>query len=164
MIEPMKIGGVFTFEIVRNGEVVDSWSEKNLVTTQGIKAFLDSAFGFVASQPLYLSIYEGNVTPTSSLTMANYASVCTEATSYDSATRPAFVGVNTNNLVSNVASMGEFLMTANKNIYGAALVMGGSDKGGTTGRLISIRNFAASKSLLVDDILKVKFEFTATSA
>jgi hypothetical protein len=164
MIDPMKIGGVFTVEIERDGKVIDSFEYKNLVTTQGIKAFLDAGFGFVAAQPLYLSIYEGNVTPTSSLTMANYASTCTETTTYQDANRPSYVGVNTNNLVSNSESLAEFAMTANKNIYGAALVMGGSDKGGTTGRLISIRNFPSSKSLLIGDVLKIKFEFTAASA
>ena len=38
-----KVGGVFTFQHVRGGKVIDEWTSNNIIVNQGLNYILDAA-------------------------------------------------------------------------------------------------------------------------
>ena len=60
----LKIGGVFTYSHIRDGKIIDTWEEPNIVVNEGLDYTLDSAFS--AGTPItawYLGLFKNNYTP-----------------------------------------------------------------------------------------------------
>lgn len=176
-VNKLGIGGVYTFEHIRGGkvidnkvvggEVIDTWSEKNIVVDEGLAYILGVAFDGSTSAltSWYIGLFSGNYTPVNTTTAANITANATEiTTAYSEATRVAWVEAGvTARLIGNAASPALFTFTAaTTNVYGAFLASA-SAKGATTGTLSSAKRFAALKTMLITDILSVTYEITATS-
>ncbi len=153
----------------RNGKLIDSWVETNIVTNEGLNAILDIMFH--ASTQIttwYIAIFENDYTPLATNTYATPG--FTESTAYDEATRPEYVeAAASSQAITNSANKGSFTISDTKTIYGAALVGGGTaastkaDAAGG-GKLFCSSKFSGSKSVVDDDVLKVGITITAADA
>lgn len=164
-IQSLLLGGVFSGQIVRNGEVIDEWEEDhNLVVNEGLNHALDVLFhGGTQISTWYLGLFEGNYTPTGALTAANVTATSTECTAYDEATRQAYdeAAVSAQS-ITNSASKATFTMNASKTIYGAFLASA-SAKSSAAGTLFSAARFGTAKVVAAADQLLLTYTFTASS-
>ena len=167
MKDKSKFGGTFTFEHIRNGKVIDTWQEDNIVVDEGLNYILDSALsGAAANTTHYVGLFKNNYTPISTNVMSTFpgAGVANEAnTEYNEATRPTWTeaGVSAKT-ITNSASPAAFTFNTSVTIYGAFLASN-STKAGTSGNLISAAKFSASRSMLNLDILNITYTLSASS-
>ena len=164
----LKLGGIFTYEHIRNGKVIDTWQEKNLVVDEGLEYVLGNAFDGVTSSigAWYVGLFTGNFTPLSTTTAASIATDSTETTTqYSEATRPAWVEANViSKARGNSASPAVFTFTpASTPVYGAFLVSD-SSKGGTSGVLAAASRFASLRTMLAADVLNVTYNINVAAA
>lgn len=160
----LHIGGRYDCELVRDGEVIDRWSEHNLIVNEGLNHILDVQFhGATQIATWYIGLFEGNYTPVAGLTAATVTSAATECTAYDETTRveyneaaPASQGI------TNSANKATFTFNATKTIYGAFLVSA-SAKSATSGKLFSAARFSTSKAVVASDQLLVTYTINASS-
>lgn len=166
LVPPSKImmGGKFTGQILRNGEIIDEFEDHNLVVNEGLNHILNVEFnGATQVTTWYLGLFEGNYTPVSSVTAATIASASTECTAYASATRPEYVeAASTAQSTTNSANRASFVFNATKTVYGAFLISS-STKSGTSGVLFSAARFASSKAVDSGDELLLTYTFNASS-
>lgn len=163
--QKLVVGGVFGFEHVRDGEIIDQWEQPNLVTNEGLNALLDIMFaGSTQITAWYVGLFEGNYTPVATVTAATITSASTECTAYDEATRVAYTeAAASSQSITNSANKATFTFNATKTIYGAFLASA-SAKSATTGTLFSAARFGSSKAVVDDDQLLVTYTFSAASA
>lgn len=156
--------GEYHCQIVRNGVVIDEWTEKNLVTNEGLNSLLNIMFNSAAQiTTWYTGVFEGNYTPTNSVTAATIASAATECTAYTSSTRPEYTeAASTAQYTTNAANRASFVFNAAKTIYGAFLVSSNT-KNGTSGVLFSAARFGTSKAVESGDELLLTYGFSASS-
>ena len=162
--------GVFHMEHYdRKGRLKDAWESENLITTQGLNAWLDIMFnGSTQIATWYIALFESNYTPLPGDTYA--VPGYTECTAYDEATRPEFVeAAASGGVMTSSANKATFTFNATKTIYGAALVGGGTDptvKANTAGggTLFDATKWATSKAVESGEVLKVWLTITLTNA
>ena len=160
----LKVGGVFTFEQIRNGKVIDSWEEKNLVVDEGLDYVLDVALSAATAETTwYLGLYEGIFTPLSTTTGANVATNSTETTDYTPTPRPTWVeaGVTTQK-VTNSVSPAAFTFTADVTVQGAFLISTCMHRQ-LLDTLLSASNFTSPRVMLTNDILNVTYTITSAA-
>ena len=163
----LKIGGVFTYNHIRDGEVIDTWQEPNIVVDEGLNYTLDSAFS--AATPItawYIALFQNNYTPIAANVAATFfgAGVANEVTTaYNEATRPAWTeaGVSAKT-ITNSASPATFTFNTTASVYGAALVSTNTKAGGT-GKLAAASKFGSVRSMLSLDVLTVTYTLTVSS-
>ena len=137
----------------------------NIVTNEGLTHILNTELaGGTAITTWYCGIVETNTAPASGMTYA--VPSFTECTTYDEATRPAYVEVVTAQSCTNSASKAVFTISATKTIYGAALFGGGSaptTKGDTAGggTLLCYAQASPSRSVVDNDVINLTYTITA---
>jgi hypothetical protein len=158
----LRVGGYFHGQIIRDGQVIDEFVDKNLVVNQGLNALLNIMFnGATQISTWYCGIFEGNYTPVATVTAATITGAAVECTTYASATRPEYDEVaSTANSITNSASRASFVFNANKTIFGAFLVSS-SGKSSTTGTLFSASRFSTSKAVESGDELLLTYTINA---
>lgn len=155
------VGAIGVYDVVcrdREGRV--KWHEQivNMFVNSGLNHLLDSGFGGTE----YLGL-KGSGTPSAADTMASHAT-WSEITAYDESTRPTYSHASAaSQAITNSASKATFSINATTTIYGIFCVTN-STKGGTTGTLISVTDFASSKSADSGDTLEVTYTVTAANA
>ena len=155
----------YEFEIVRDGVVIDRFTEKNLIPTEGLNHMLDVVCHGGSQVPTwYVGIYEGDYTPAATNTAANFPSLSTESTAYAESVRQTWVeGAPAAGVVDNSANKAIFTMNANKTIYGCFL-SSVATKGATTGVLLSAVRFSTPKVLISTDLLRVTAPVSLTAS
>jgi hypothetical protein len=158
-VVPLSQGGItYTLlDVAPDGSLVGTpMHAPNLVPTEGLNHLLDVVLHGAEQYPAwYVALFEGNYTPTFDVTADTFAQLATECTAYQGAGRLEFkeapaVGGAT----SNAANLSTFTFTADKTVYGAAL-LSASGKNSRAGKLLSIarfpqpRQFAAGQQLAV---------------
>lgn len=161
---PFQLGGVFTVEHMRNGELIDTWETPNIVTNEGLNHVLNVEFRSTTQVATwYVGLFEGNYTPVSTVTAATITAASTECIAYDETVRQTYTTVAaTAQVLTNAAAKATFTMNATKTIYGAFLVSA-SAKSATTGVLFAAAQFSASKAVVATDQLLVTYAITASS-
>lgn len=161
----LAVGGMFTFEQIRNGKVIDSWQEKNLVVNEGLNYLLSSSLAAgTVIDTWYIGLFEGNFTPVSSLAAATIAATATECMAYTETDRPEWIVASAEEQqITNTESRASFTVSATKTIYGAFLISD-STKGGTAGVLFAASRFASPRSVIDGDQLLITYTVQATSA
>lgn len=156
--------GVYDIQHRRNGKLVGRTMASNIIPTEGLNHILSTEVaGGAQVSPWYMALFEGNVTPLSTWTGANFAANATECTAYDEATRVAYVeGAVAAGSVDNGDNRAVFTMNAGKTVYGGALLESNT-KGDTTGALLSAAKFAVARAVVAADELAVKFTLTLSS-
>lgn len=163
--ETPSVGGIFTFTHVRNGEVIDSWEQRNLVLNAGLDHLLDVTFhGTTAISPWYIGLYSNTYTPDAGDTSADLGVSYTQITTqYDEATRPEYEeAAAAAQVTTNTLNRAVFTFNTGVNVAGAFLI---SDnvKTNATGMMIAASAHSPSRAMLALDELLVKYEFTASS-
>lgn len=147
------------------GDVVDRCLASNLLPTAALNHVLSVVVaGGTQVNPWYYALFEGNYTPTSALTAANFTATATECTAYDESTRVAYVeGTPSGGVVDNAASRATFTMNASKTVYGGAL-LSVATKSSTSGTLLAAARFPTARAVEDDDEIAGKYTLTLTSA
>jgi hypothetical protein len=147
----------YKIECVRDGKVV--WTEEfdNMVVTAGAAKYLDATLKTGLASPLWYVGLKDTGTPVIADTMASHASWA-ELTVYSNATRPAWTpgtitGTSTVS-VDNSAAKAVFNINATDDVYGA-FQADNSTKGGATGTLLGVGDFAAPRGVQSGDTLNV---------
>lgn len=134
------------------------WSEENhnIVVNVGLDYILDTAMSGGTQITTFYNGLKGSGTPAAGDTMASHGT-WTEITDYSQANRPTWVeaGVSSQTL-TNSASKAVFSINATVTIYGAFITTNNT-KGGTTGTLICVGNFASSRSAISGDTLELTY-------
>jgi hypothetical protein len=161
----LQSGFTYYVDHVRNGEVIGTDEVHNLIPTEGLNHILSVVLKAGTQQTnWYVGLFEGNYTPTATITAATVTATATECTAYTEATREAWVGGTVaNGFVTNTDSRAEFTMNATKAVYGAFVVSSATKSSGS-GVLISIARFPTVKNVESGDLLRVRAEFTNVSA
>jgi hypothetical protein len=159
------VGGVFTFQQIRDGKVIDEWEEKNLVVNEGLNHLLDATLhGATQEASWFIGIFEGNYTPVTTDNASNIAINATESTAYTETTRPAWTeAAAAGQSITNSANKATFTINATKTIYGAFLISD-STKSGTVGKLFAASKFSVSRSVVTDDQLLVTYTVSAATS
>lgn len=160
--QDLTVGGYFTYEHVRDGKVIDTWQEKNIVVNTGLNYILDAALsGGTVNTSHYIGLFSNNYTPIASTLITNLTEVNAK---YDETTRPTWIEAGSaSQTITNSASPASFTFNASETVYGAFLISNNT-KGGTTGTLIAASRFSASRSMLATDVLNVTYTLSASSS
>lgn len=159
----LEISQKYEFELIRDGKVIDTWEFENLVTTEGLNTYLDYTLKTGQASPLWYVGLKNTGAPAAGDTMASHAG-WTENVTYTEGTRPVFTpGAISGGSVSNTASKASFAINGTTEIFGAFLTSN-STKSGTTGLLLGVGDFGASRPVLSGDTLNVTITCTITSA
>lgn len=152
----LKVGFKYFVEHIRKGIVLSVEECFNLVPTEGMNHILNTEFKTGAQvTSWYVGIFEGNYTPVAGITAATIVAASTECTTYDSSTRPLWdSGTVSAGALDNSASKAEFVMSADKTVYGG-FITSSNVKGGSTGVVDSAVRFATAKILETDDTLRI---------
>ncbi len=164
------ITSIWDIDHYRNGRLIDHERIHNLITNEGLDAWLDIMFhGSTQITTWYVVLFSTNTTILATHTYAvpGYTEVTTEV---DEATRQAYVeAASSSQSITNIASKALYTFNTNATIYGAALVGGGTNattKGDTAGggTEFAAAKFAASKAVADDDILATTVTITLANA
>lgn len=156
--------GIFDVEHRRKGKLVERVMGSNVIPAAALNDILAVYLGG-GTQKLswYIALFEGNYTPTSALTAANFASTATECTTYDEASRVLYEpAAPSGGVLDNAAARALFTMNATKTVYGGALISVAT-KGATTGVLAAAARFPLPRNVVDDDELSVRYSVTMTS-
>lgn len=160
--QDLTVGGYFTYEHIRDGKVIDTWKEKNIVVNTGLNYILDAALsGGTVNTAHYVGLFSNNYTPIAGTLITDLTEVNAK---YNETTRPSWTEAGASSQsITNSASPSAFTFNASETIYGAFLISNNT-KGGTTGTLIAASKFASSRAMLSTDILNVTYTLSATSS
>lgn len=167
LISAAGFSGKYHFEHIRNGVVIDTWEECNLIPTEGLNFVLNVLTQSATTKinTWYMGIGTGNYTVAATDTGANIvgAGRANESSLYAEAARPAVtLAASTAASVTNSAAKATF--TANAGVVVTnAFVVSTSPKGDTAGTLLSSLKLTVSKTLASADQLVVTFTLTAAS-
>jgi len=157
----LNIGGTFTYEHVRDGNVIDTWKDENKVVDEGLTYVLGNALdGSTASiTSWYIGLFKNNYTVLNTTTAANITADGGESqTDYSETGRPAWIEANVSALsITNSASPAVFTFTAVTTLLYGAFLISNATKGATTGTLLAASQFGASRTMLQNDILNVTY-------
>lgn len=164
----LTIAGVYSFEHIRNGEVIDAWDDRNIVVDEGLNYILDASLSAgTPSTAWYVGLFKNNYTPVYNNIAATFggAGVANEVTTeYTEATRPAWVDAGASaKTITNAASPAVFTFGTGVTVYGSFLISNAT-KGGTTGTLASASKFGTARLMLVADKLNVTYALTVSSS
>ena len=144
------------------------WTEEvgNIITNEGLDAILDIML-HAATQitTWYCCLVETDTAPAANMTYA--VPVYTESIAYDEGTRPEYVeAASSGQSITNSANKAVFTIDAAKTMYGASVVGGGTDptvKNNTAGggTLFCYAKFAASRSVVDDDVINLTYTLTS---
>lgn len=148
----------------KDGNVVDSGVEDNIIPIDGMKYIADSILANTGRTTPTSSWYVGlleNYTPVASSLMSDMDT--NEILGYDEATREAWTHVYDDEyLITNTASKAEFTFTNGYTVYGAFLSTG-SAKSSSSGRLLSAAKFSTARVIADGGILRVTISITLAS-
>lgn len=141
-------------------------TDRNTITTQGHNKILGVMFNAATQiSTWYIGLFETNTTPSTATTYAT--PVFTECTAYSELVRQTFTeSAPTGGSLDNSANKASFTMSTTKTLYGAFLCSA-TTKGDTiaAGAVIyAASKFAASKSVINGDIIKITVTVTQTNA
>lgn len=160
------VGGEY-FGRVNGGQ----WEKEgdNLIVTEGMAHMLNVALGVTAKPAGYfLAISSGATPPAANWTAGSYAATASEIVSmtegHTGATRPAWTPATTNTgSIDNMASVAVLtIATASQlNVTGAAL-LSNSQRGGTSGVLVSASLFPAARTFQAGDTYELGYRVNMT--
>jgi len=161
-----RIGGVFHFSQIRDGEVLDEWDAPNLITNQGLNHALGVVLAAGTQATSWYVMLKDNTGDPLDGAETYGTQVFTEITAYDEATRPAWNPATVSGQsVANSATVASFTINASTTVYGAALADSNVISGATAGHyLFCAANFASAKALVSGDTLEVTYTLTAATS
>jgi len=161
------LAGRYHFDHVRDGVIIDSWDDENLVPTEGLNFILNVLSQAATSKinTWYMGFGTGNYTVAATDTGANIvgAGRANETSAYAEAARQALV-LPASTAASLTNSASKVTITANGTVtITNAFVVSTSPKADATGTLLSSLKLSVAKALVSGDQLVVTFTLAATS-
>lgn len=154
------VGFTYHFDLEKDGVVVDSWVDSNVIPVQGLDYIANAIFGDVAAiGTFYVGVFSNNYIPTSASVAADFPVAMGEFVGYSETARPAWARINTSGVISNVVSRAAFTVTSPATLYGGVLVSS-SVKGSTAGTLLSAARFSSAKTVEAGMVLRVRAEIS----
>ena len=124
--------------------------------------FVDHQAGLIlgdGTQPIstwYVALIEGNYVPTGGESAADLP-VIGECTAYSEAARPEWTGVyDGTSTIDNLANRAEFTLTANKTLYGFAIVSS-SVKGSGNGIMMACERYDVPQAFTAGTVVQVDY-------
>lgn len=156
--------GVYHWQHLREGEVIDEWASPNTVVNQGLNYLLGVALqGVTPITTWYLGLFSSNYTPVSTDTAATFGGSATEVTTLTNTSRPVWTpAAPASQSITNSASQATFTFNAAGNVYGAFLASAAAFNA-TTGTLFSAACFSAVKAVAANDQLLMTYTLSAAS-
>ena len=165
-MEHAQAGFTWTIDVIKDGVVVDSETQHNLIPVEGIN-YLISA-GLKGGTPLtswYIAPFSGTYTPVPTDTAATFPAAATELTTYAETARQALVlGTVAAGQADNSASTAVFTSNANGVTVKGGFITSAATKGAATGTLISAVQFSSPKAFDSGTILRITAGFAITSS
>lgn len=147
----------------RDGSVKFVDEIDNLVTNVGLNLILDVAIGAVAKPAAYYVGVKNAGAVAAGDTMSSHAG-WTENQNYSEANRPTYSpGSAASQAISNTSSLATFTFNTNGQTIAGVFLATNNTKGGTTGTLVSVGDFASSKNMDDGEILTVELTYTLAS-
>lgn len=138
----------------QQGQVIDSWSQHNLIPDEGISFLMRAPFGDASpTANFYCGLFKGSYIPTKASKAADIPSIG-EYVNYVEAERPLWDKSFNSNTYSNTANKAVFTFTEDQSINGFFLVSS-EIKGSANGVLLSIVRFNSPKQITTGIELKV---------
>lgn len=162
----LRAGGVFSYELVRDGKIIDSGVSPNIVVDEGLEYILDVALSGGAQIPaFYIGIFSNNYTPIAGDTAATFVASAGEVdTQINEVARQVWTEAGVSGkTITNTASIASFTANTTVNVFGAFL-HSDSAKLAVTGTLIAASRFAAVRNMLNTDVLNVTYTLTIADA
>lgn len=162
-VEKIAFSGHYYAKHLRNERLIDEFDTHNLVTNQGLDSLLGVMFNSSSQiTTWFIGIFSGNYTPIATDTAATFPGSATEITAYTNSTRPAFIGVEATQNITNTASVAAYTFNAPVTVYGGFL-SSSAVKSGVAGVLFSAAKFTAAKTMEAGDQLLITYSFTGSS-
>ena len=141
----------------------DATPVHNIVTNVGLNHILDTELHNATQVATWYVGIKNTGSPAAGDTMASHAG-WTENTNYDEATRVEYEeAAASGQSITNSANKATFTIdTDTQTIHGAFLVSN-STKGGSTGTLLCVADFASSKACDDNDVLEVTYTVSAAA-
>ena len=156
-MKPQEPGVLYWIESVSPAGVITREGPlHNLVPYEGLNHMLNVVLkGATAVSTWYIGLYEGDYTPTPSVTAATLGGLATECTAYTPATRVEFQeGTVVNGSVDNAAALAEFTFTADKTVRGS-FISSAQSKGSGSGVLLSVVRFPSPRVQVNGSVLRI---------
>lgn len=157
----VRIGGVLGHATRRCGEMLHDWEyELNVVTDEGVNHVLNVTMWDTAkTSTWYLAMHTAG-SPATGTTAATYHSTHTETTSYDEATRVEWeTAQSTAESITNSANKATYTMNGSVTATGNG-ILSVSTKQSTSGILLAVANYSASRSLVALDEQLITYTVT----
>ena len=163
----IKTGFLDTVEhLAADGQVKTIEQAHNLIPTEGANYMLNTALmGGSAFTSWYMGLFEASRAPALADTLAALIADGDEVVTYttDAGRLPITLSAASAGATSTTASPNIFVFPAAATVRGA-FITSGSAFGGTTGLLLSVALFSATKTLAAGESLRVPAGFALTSA
>ena len=158
---------IYDVEHWRDGKLIWSGRNENLVTTAGLNYYLDAALKTGVASPVLSVGLKGTGAVAAGDIMGALGN-WTDQVPYSNGTRPPWTpGAISSGSVDNSASKAVFNINATGTIWGAFLVGvsgWGTIKSGTIGTLLGAGDFTSSRIVLSGDTLNVTVTCTQTAS
>lgn len=153
----VRIGFTYTFECFDQGNLVWSYTAKNLIPNEAITYVLNASFsGGAQSTNFYIGLYANNRAPLPIDTMSSFIMDCGEIIDYTTTgnMRKAMAGSLLGTMWSNQSSPAEFEFTMDKTVYGGFISTGGIRQS-NSGILISAVRSPSPEVVRANQVLRV---------
>ena len=149
---------VYHCTLTRDGVVIDSWDEPNIVPNVGLNYIFGAAFtGVTPITSWYVGIQSAAYDCVAGDTFASYLANATEITAYTSSTRVAYTpDTIVAGLVNNSVAPAVFTFNNSVASVAGAFLSSQSAKSSSTGTLVSAARFQAARtSIISGDVLSI---------
>jgi hypothetical protein len=159
----------FTYHctLARDGVIIDSWFEENIVPNVGLNYIFGAAFtGVTPITSWYVGVQSAAYDCVASDTFATYLAAATEVTTYTSATRVAYTpDTIVAGLVNNSVAPAVFTFNNGGTItIAGAFLSSQSAKSSSSGTLVSAARFSSPRTgIIAGDVLTITCTNTPTT-
>lgn len=154
MMSRTKVGFVYTFRHYRNGSLLETFEQKNLMPIEGINHMLNVLVGGAQFPSWYIGLYGNAYTPQPSDKMLTFPGLAGELTAY-TGDRVAFTpNTVSGGTLTNIGNEAEFTFSSGVVVHGG--FMGShSTKGSSAGVLLSAVRLPSPRNFLAGDVISV---------
>lgn len=161
-------GGIFTFYHKRDGVIIDTWEQHNIVPEAALDYINNSSLrGATAISVFYIALFSNAYTPQSDDLYSHIGTRFDELDAeYDEVTRPVWTtdGPSAVGVVTNSASRAVFTFNQSATVSGGLLVSNNVKSDNTSGTLIASTAHIPARAVIAADQLLVLYSITSTSS
>ena len=162
-----KVGGIFTFALKRDGQIIEKVHAKNIVVDEALKYYQETALNNGTAKPTwYLGLFKGTRTPEATDTGTTISALQEELTTEYSETNRVTWIVNAvvDNNIGNNDAPASFNMVVGETVTGAMLMSENTKGGSVAGTiLMAAAKFSSARVVISGDEIILTYELTMTN-